>query len=166
MDVPGQWQCATCGALRCWPTRNQCFKCGQPRSAGSSSHWSSTYFDTHGAVGGMPQGFPSSSFFGGGASHGPSSSQVLGPPPLNPGMVHGPLGHGPPFKRSQTPPTSRRGPNVSLKPPLGAGTGYVRFDEGPLLPPPAPLSVQPVNQVLPAGPPACCAAPLPVGPVV
>ena len=24
-----------CGAIRCWPTRNQCFECGQPRSASS-----------------------------------------------------------------------------------------------------------------------------------
>ena len=80
-----QWQCATCGALRCWPTRNQCYKCRQPRSAGSSSPLSSAYLDTHGAVGCMPQGVPSSSFFGGGAFDGPSSSQVLGSPPLNPG---------------------------------------------------------------------------------
>ena len=95
----------------------------------------------------MPQGFPGSSS-------------------LNPGLVHGPLGRGPPPKLSQTPPTSRRGPAVSPKPPPGAGTGYVRFDEGPLAPPPAPLSSQPVNQVLPPGPPAGCATPLPVGPVV
>ena len=47
---------------------------------------------------GLPQGFRCSS-------------------PLNPGMVHGPLGRGPPSKRSQTPPTSRRGPTVSPKPP-------------------------------------------------
>ena len=64
-------------------------------------------------------------------------------------MVHGPLGRGPPPERSRTPPTSRRGPTVSPKPPPGAGTGYVRFDEGPLVPPPAPMSAQPVNQVLP-----------------
>ena len=76
------------------------------------------------------------------------------------------LGRGPPPKRSQTPPTSRRGPTVSPKPPPGAGTGYVRFDDGPLTPPPAPLSAQPVAQVLPPGPPARCAAPLPVRPVV
>ena len=35
-----------------------------------------------------------------------------------------------------------------------------------LFPPPAPMSSQPVNQVLPPGPPPGCAAPLPVGPVV
>ena len=89
------------------------------------------YLDPQGAIGGLPQGFPGSS-------------------PLK---VHGPLGRGPPPKRSQTPPTSRRGPTVSPKPPPGAGTGYVRFDEGPLTPPPAPLSAQPVAQVLPPGPP-------------
>ena len=51
--------------------------------------------------------------------------------------------------------------------PPGAGTGYVRFDEGPLDPlPPAPVSTQPTVQVLPTGPPAGCATPLPVGPVV
>ena len=60
-----------CGALRCWPRRNQCYKCGQPRSASSCPPRSSTYLDTHGAVGGMPEGFPSSSFFGGGASPWP-----------------------------------------------------------------------------------------------
>ena len=42
----------------------------------------------------------------------------------------------------------------------------MRFDEGPLVLPPAPMSSQPVNQVLPPGPPSGCAAPLPVGPVV
>ena len=132
LDVPGQWQCAICGAPSCWPTRNQCYKSGQPRSASSCSPWSSTYLDPQGAVGGMPQGF----------------LQVLGSPPLNPGMVHGLLGRGPPPQRSQTHPTSRRGPNVSPKPPAGAGTGYVRFDEGPLDLPPAPVSAQPVAQVL------------------
>ena len=55
---------------------------------------------------------------------------------------------------------------MSPKPPPGAGTGYVRFDEGPLTPPPAPLSAQPVAQVLSPGPPASCATPLPVGQVV
>ena len=107
LDVLGQWQCGTCGAIRCWSTRNQCYKCGQPRSARSCSPRSSTYLDPQGMVGGLSQGFPSSS-------------------PLNPGMVHGPLGRLPP-KRSQ------RGPTVSPKPPPGAGTGYVRFDEGPLV---------------------------------
>ena len=43
LDVPGQWQCGICGAIRCWPTRNQCYKCGQPRSASSCSPRSSTY---------------------------------------------------------------------------------------------------------------------------
>ena len=147
LDVPGQWQCGLCGAIRCWPTRNQCYKCGQPRSASSCSPRSSTYLDPQGMVGGLPQGFPGSS-------------------PLNPGMVQGPLGRGPPPRRSQTPPTSRRGPTVSPKPPPGAGTGYVRFDEGPLVPPPAPMSSQPVNQVLLPGPPSGCGALLPVGPVV
>ena len=110
---------------------------------------SSTYLDPQGTVGGLPQGFPGSS-------------------PLNQGMVHGPLRRGPPPKRSPPlpPPTSRRGPTASPKPPPGAGTGYVRFDEGPLVHPPAPTSAQPVNQVLSPGPPASCATPLPVGPVV
>ena len=55
LDVPGQWQCATCGALRCWPTMLQMWAAAQlwrqfsPRG--------STYLDTHGAVGGMPQVF-------------------------------------------------------------------------------------------------------------
>ena len=78
--------------------------------------------------------FPPVPFFGGSTSHGRSSSQVLGSLPLNPGMVHGPFGRGPPPKHSQTPPTSRLGPTVSREPPPGAGTGYVRFDEGPLDP--------------------------------
>ena len=89
LDVPGQWQCGLCGAIRCWPTRNRCYKCGQPRSASSCSPRISSYLDPQGMVGGLPQGFPDSS-------------------PLNPGMVHGPLGRSPPPKRSQTPPTSRR----------------------------------------------------------
>ena len=63
-------------------------------------------------------------------------------------MVHGPLGRGPPPKRSQTPPTSRRGPTVSPTLPPGADTG------------------QPVYQVLLPGPPSGCGAPLLVGPVV
>ena len=89
----------------------------------------------------MPQGFPGSS-------------------PLNPGMVHGLFGRHPPPKRSQTPPTSRRGPTVSPEPPPGAGTGYVRFDEGPLTPL-LPLCLR--NLLLrfsPLGPPASCATPL------
>ena len=114
LDVLGQWQCGICGAIRCWPTRNQCYKCGQPRSASSCSPRSATYLDPQGMVGGLPQSFSGSS-------------------PLNPGMVHGPLGRPPP-KRSQTPPTSRRGPTVSPKPPPGAGTGYVRFDKVLLFP--------------------------------
>ena len=52
------------------------------------------------------------------------------------------------------------------EPPPGAGTGHVRFDEGPLIPPPATMSAHPVDQVLTPGPPASCATPLPVGPVV
>ena len=36
------------------------------------------------------------------------------------------------------------------------GTGCVRFDEGPLIHP-APMSAQPVDQVLSSGPPASCA---------
>ena len=61
LDVPWQWQCGICGAIRCWPTRNQCYKCGQPRSARSWSPRSSTYLDPQGMVGGLPQGFPGSS---------------------------------------------------------------------------------------------------------
>ena len=83
LDVPRQWQCGICEAIRCWPTRNHCYKCGQPRSASSCSPRSSTCLDPQGTVGGLPQGFPRSSH-------------------LNPGMVHGPLGRGPPPKRSQT----------------------------------------------------------------
>ena len=121
------------------------------------------FLDPHGGVGGMPQGFPSSSFFGGSASHGPSSSQVLGSPPLNPGVVRGPFGRSPPPKRL---PHLGVAPMCPPKLPPGAGTGYVRFDEDPLTLPPAPASAQPVNQVLPPGPPAGCATPLPVGPVI
>ena len=58
LDVPGQRQCGICGAIRCWPTRNQCYKCGQPRSASSCSPRSSTYLDPQGTVGGLPQGVP------------------------------------------------------------------------------------------------------------
>ena len=107
-----------CGAIRCWPTRNQCYKCGQPRSASSCSPRSSIYLDPQGAVGGLPQGFPGSS-------------------PLHPGMVHGPLGRGPPPKRSQTPPTSRRGPAVSLSPLLVLALvmcGLMKVLLDPLLP--------------------------------
>ena len=146
LDVPGQ------GSWLLWSNsvlayEKPMYKCGQPRSASSCSPRGSTYLDPQGMVGGLLQGFPGSS-------------------PLNPGMVHGPLGRGPPPKRSQTPPTSRRGPTVSPKHHPGVGTGYVRFDEGPLVPPPAPVSSQPVNQVLSPGLPSGCGAPLPVGPVV
>ena len=47
--------------IRCWPTRNQCYKCGQPRGASICSPRSSTYLDPQGMVGGLPQGFPGSS---------------------------------------------------------------------------------------------------------
>ena len=86
--------------------------------------------------------------------------------PLNPGMVHGPSGRCPPPKRSQTPATSRRGthcvPQSHLLVPALVMCGLIRS----LVPPPAPMSSQPVNQVLLPGSPSGCAAPLPVGPVV
>ena len=92
-------------------------------AAAQCSPRSSTYLDTHGAVSGMPHGFPSSSYFW---------WRCLPRPFLVSGTwfsTSGPLGRGPPPEGSQTPPTSRRGPNVS-----GACTGSVRFDEGPLNP--------------------------------
>ena len=75
-------------------------------------------------------------------------------------------GRGPPPERSQTPPTSRRGPTVSLSPLLVLAMVMCGLMKVLLPPPPAPMTAQPVDQVLPPGPPASCATPLPVGPVV
>ena len=30
-DIPGQWTCTGCGKERVWPTRQRCFRCGNPR---------------------------------------------------------------------------------------------------------------------------------------
>ena len=30
-DIPGQWTCSGCGQERVWPTRQRCFRCGEPR---------------------------------------------------------------------------------------------------------------------------------------
>ena len=109
-------QCATCGALRCWSTRNWCRKCGQPRAAGNGSPLGSSN---------VRQGFLQPSHdrpFGavGSAPRGTSPvSNGDGPSPLIPGLIYGPPGRGPPPKRSQTPPTNRRGPAASPKPPWG-----------------------------------------------
>ena len=72
-------------------------------------------------------------------THGsPSSLHVDGPSPLFPVLVYGTLGRVSPPKRSQSPPTTRRGPYVSpnCSPPPrlspGAGTGLVRFHDVPL----------------------------------
>ena len=80
LDVSGQWQCATCGALRCWSTRNQCYKCGEPRSAGGSVPQGSPCLDhPRNAVGSVPQGCSSSPYM-----DAPVSSQFwfLPPKPL------------------------------------------------------------------------------------
>ena len=37
VDIPGQWQCCVCLAIRCWPTRKQCYRCDAPRDYSSSS---------------------------------------------------------------------------------------------------------------------------------
>ena len=31
LDIPGQWECKVCGAIRCWPARKRCYKCDAPR---------------------------------------------------------------------------------------------------------------------------------------
>ena len=31
VDIPGQWQCSFCHAIRCWPTRKRCYRCDAPR---------------------------------------------------------------------------------------------------------------------------------------
>ena len=30
-DIPGQWACSACGQERVWPTKERCFRCGNPR---------------------------------------------------------------------------------------------------------------------------------------
>ena len=30
-DIPGQWTCSLCGQARVWPTKNRCFRCGNPK---------------------------------------------------------------------------------------------------------------------------------------
>ena len=32
--IEGEWDCQKCGMQGCWPTRQRCFRCGQPRYAG------------------------------------------------------------------------------------------------------------------------------------
>ena len=31
VNIPGQWQCNFCHAIRCWPTRKRCYRCHTPR---------------------------------------------------------------------------------------------------------------------------------------
>ena len=31
VDIPEQWQCSVCNAIRCWPTRKRCYRCDAPR---------------------------------------------------------------------------------------------------------------------------------------
>ena len=31
VDIPVQWQCSFCHAIRCWPTRKRCYRCDTPR---------------------------------------------------------------------------------------------------------------------------------------
>ena len=31
VDIPVQWQCSVCHAIRCWPTRKRCYRCDAPR---------------------------------------------------------------------------------------------------------------------------------------
>ena len=31
VPIPGEWQCRNCLTVRCWPTRNTCYRCGCPR---------------------------------------------------------------------------------------------------------------------------------------
>ena len=30
--IPGEWKCAVCSAMGCWPTRKTCYRCGSQRS--------------------------------------------------------------------------------------------------------------------------------------
>ena len=30
-DIPGQWTCSLCGQERVWPSKNRCFRCGNPK---------------------------------------------------------------------------------------------------------------------------------------
>ena len=31
LDIPGQWECKVCRAMRCWPARKRCYRCDAPR---------------------------------------------------------------------------------------------------------------------------------------
>ena len=37
VDIPGQWQCCVCLAIRCWPTRKRCYRCDAPRDYSNSN---------------------------------------------------------------------------------------------------------------------------------
>ena len=37
VDIPGQWQCSFCHAIRCWPTRKRCYRCDAPRDYSNSN---------------------------------------------------------------------------------------------------------------------------------
>ena len=47
VQIEGEWNCQACGMVECWPTKRQCFRCGNPR-----------YVRNGGAVGGKPRGPP------------------------------------------------------------------------------------------------------------
>ena len=78
VDIPGQWQCNFCHAIRCWPTRKRCYRCDTPRD------FSIPNSPVRGPLGRAPQ--PARNHVPPTRSSGPGPQTV---PPRN-------LGNGPP----------------------------------------------------------------------
>ena len=78
VDIPGQWQCSFCHAIRCWPTRKRCYRCDAPRD------FSNPNSPVRGPLGRAPQ--PARNNVPPTRSSGPGPQTV---PPRN-------LGNGPP----------------------------------------------------------------------
>ena len=78
VDIPGQWQCSFCHAIRCWPTKKRCYRCDAPRD------FSNLNSPVRGPLGRAPQ--PARNNVPPTRSSGPGPQTV---PPRN-------LGNGPP----------------------------------------------------------------------
>ena len=78
VDIPGQWQCSVCDAIRCWPARKRCYRCDAPRDYSNSNS------PVRGPLGRAPQ--PARNNVPPTRSSGPGPRTV---PPRN-------LGNGPP----------------------------------------------------------------------
>ena len=79
VDIPGQWQCNFCHAIRCWLTRKRCYRCETPRD------FSNPNSPVRGPLGRAPQTarnhVPPTRSFGPGPKSIPPRNLGNGPPP-------------------------------------------------------------------------------------